>query len=270
MYQLSLEINGNTLIMSYQQGYLISTVDGLTGVTSRLDTVQAASGIGDAYTGGTVQGLPITIRGKILDHNVAAKQALIDTAVPLGEGTLTVYNIDANRITPYRKIDVIVRVSPVITQEKHAKFTLSLYAPSPIWYGVDYTTVQVQNTGTVAVTNEGQYPAEYEMRIVTNDYAKNIYLYLDGTTQGSPRLHIDLTKYDSDGYAGIMKLARVRGKVYFYLGSSPENRLGCIDPDSDFWAIPMGAHNLSLRMDVNGGATITFKTPYAGVVLSGI
>lgn len=271
MYNLLLTINGQELNLDMSHGYVISTVDGLTGVNSRLDTVQAANGIGEAYTGGTVQGQTITIRGKILDHNVEAKQALIDTAVPLGEGTLTVLDDrsgQSGRVTPYRTIDVVVRTTPQIAQVEHSKFTLTLYAPSPIWYAAERETITLENTLSVPFVNDGQVPAEYELRAMTIDAATSIYLYLDGVSANNQFLHLDLTKYDSGGVAGSIKFGRDKGTVYLHVYNN--DAMECISLDSTLWYLPVGEHTLTLRTDARVAATLTFATPYVGVVLNGL
>ena len=88
MYDIQLEINGKKLRMNSNSGYYISTISGLTGVTANLELSQSNSGIGESFSGGSVKGISLQVKGKILDGQTDKKQALLDTVVPLGTGTL--------------------------------------------------------------------------------------------------------------------------------------------------------------------------------------
>ena len=91
MYDIQLEINGKKLRMNPGSGYYISTIGGLTGVTANLELSQSNSGIGESFAGGSIKGISLQVKGKILDGQTDKQQALLDTVVPLGTGTLSLY-----------------------------------------------------------------------------------------------------------------------------------------------------------------------------------
>ena len=91
MYDIQLKINGKTLKMNPGSGYYISTISGLTGVTANLELSQSNPGIGESFTGVSVKGISLQAKGKILDGQTYKQQALLDTVVPLGTGTISLY-----------------------------------------------------------------------------------------------------------------------------------------------------------------------------------
>lgn len=269
MYYIRLDISGRSLVMNPSSGFLISTIDGLTGVTSRLETVQAANGIGETVTGGTVQGTNITIRGKILDHNVTAKQALLDTAIPMGIGTLTVYNYSNIRPAPYRVIEVVVQTAPKIEQKTHSKFSLALRAPSATWYSTERKTISLDGASDATYNNEGHYPSDYSLSLEAVNPVRQMTLYLDGISPTSKYLYMNFTKYSANGVTGKIYFGRERGKLYLRVGT--DDALYCLSAQSTLWALPPGEHTLTLSAGtpyVYG--TVQFAAAYAGVVLSGI
>lgn len=271
MYIATLNINNRRLSLSLNQGYIISTIEGLTGTKARVESVQASNGIGEAATGGSISGQNITIRGKILDHNISAKQALLDTAIPLGEGTLTLYNIvytPGQRPSPYRSIDVIVKGSPTIEQKKHAKFVLSLYAPSPVWYSTDTQTITLRNTIETTFSNNGHYPADYTMKLNVRNPVKDMSLYVDGMLPTSPFLYINYRKINPNGVTGTISFGRKNGKIYLTVGEV--NAIQCLSTDSTLWALPVGTHSIRLQADSDATGDISFAEGFAGVILSGI
>ena len=115
MYDIQLEINGKNLRMNPGSGYYISTISGLTGVTANLELSQSNSGIGESFSGGSVKGISLQVKGKILDGQTDKQQALLDTVVPLGTGTLSLYekeSEESGRAKPYRVFPAPAGVIP--------------------------------------------------------------------------------------------------------------------------------------------------------------
>ena len=213
----------------------------------------------------------ITIRGKIADHNVAAKESLLNVAVPCGVGTLTVYDDRSGqqgRVVPYRTIGVVVQTSPQIAQTKHAKFTLTLYAPSPVWYAANRSTLILGNLEDVTYINDGHYASDYELRIMPTSAIRQMSLYLDGITASSPYLYCDFTKIDPNGVTGNILFSRERGKIRLTVGGV--NAISALSPESKLWALPPGEHTLTLSAGATLAGSVSFAPAYAGVVINAL
>lgn len=278
MYDIGLTINGVSLRMNHGTGYDIASISGLTGTTARLNTVQSNIYIGENYTNGTVSGISLNIKGKILDGNTAKKQALIDTVLPLGEGTLTIYRTpESGRSYAYRTIDVVVQATPTITQEYHSKFALTLYAPKPIWKSPTAEAIALSgtagNSNTQDVTISGQTAADYSMYItILSGNLKE--LSLEFGEQPSPWLgkwlYLNFRKYDENGITTgtNISLSRVKGKLELLIGGVKHNE--CIYSQSTLDSLDIGEHAFVLAADASLIARITYNPSYVGVLVDGV
>lgn len=285
MYYITLTVGEETLILDHGHGYDISTIDGLTGVTARLDTVQSNTDLGVAVQSGSVGGQKLVVRGYILDHNVEAKQALVSLLKPMARGTLVVYNLPygaARRPTPYRQTDFVVQTTPKITQTKHAKFSFELFQPNPTWRSMESKRIVV-NTNTyftpVTATVDGETKADYNWIVYANAPIKTLSLDVrtfDAADEPPHRavLSFDFASLNPDGVTGTINVWRRDGKfkatldntdIIPYLSLSHYMLDGLREGENEFRALAT----------LNGSAVeclsmLTYYPSYVGVVLSGI
>ena len=278
MYHAILTINGKTINFTpdyASSGCYIKTITGITGITSRLQTAQHASGYGEAYTGATVAGQPIRIDGYILNDDMYGqlmRKALVDVIVPKGTGTLKLQHVVNSDNQTELAIDVVVSQTPTITQEDRAKFSFALYAPRPRWYAPTASAVTVQQGTTESIIVDGQVDAEYTATIVSAaETLTSVTLTLDGGTQSVQSISLDLTKYSPSGVAAgsFIYIRRVNGQLQVRVNNNDAIRT--LDVTSAFWYLPVGTHTLVLTTNANSAtATVAYKAGYAGVIVSGV
>lgn len=275
MYYCKLTINGTTLYLTHGNGIDISTISGLTGTSARLNTAQSSIYFGEDYTNGTVSGITLDIKGVILDGNTAKKQALLNTVVPLGEGSLAIYKLDADtsRWAAYRTIDVVVKTTPVITQEKHSKFSFSLYAPKPIWKAASAEAIVLTEYSATAVTIDGQTNADYGVNIsIVSGSLKDMSIYFGDmpTPMLGKYLYCNFRKYNADGVASGKPIAisRVKGKLILTIDGVKHNE--CIYAQSTLDSLSVGTHGIQISADATITARVTYYPSYVGVLVDGV
>jgi hypothetical protein len=273
MYTISLYINGSTLLMDYEHGYLINTITGLTGLSGRLNTVQNAVSIGEAYVAGTVGGLTLTVTGMILDANKTAKQNLLDEVVPLGTGKLTIYRSASEgvrRPSAYRTIDVVVQTTPTITQEKHAKFSFQLYAPYPVWKAQTPSAIAFTANGTSnSITVAGQADAEFSLDLspAAGTPITTAAFIMDAGTANAKYLQFDFTKYNASGTTETVTVRVGNGAMVATLAVAGTNITYCIDPHSTLLTLPAGSHTIMATAAGNPVARFAYYPSYVGVIV---
>ena len=278
MYDIQLEINGKKLRMNPGSGYYISTISGLTGVTANLELSQSNSGIGESFSGGSVKGISLQVKGKILDGQTDKKQALLDTVVPLGTGTLSLYEKSdeiGGRAKPYRVIDIVVKSTPTITQENNSKFVFTLYAPSPAWREATVKTVGLDGfaNAPTEVTVAGQVPADYTLKIAvtTATKLKEFTLYQDFPDAVYGKyLYVDFRKWNADGVSNTDKILikQTNGRLSMTINGVNANK--CIWTQSGMTRLDVGTHQILFRADAASTATLEFAPSYIGVVYNGV
>lgn len=276
MYDIQIVINGVTLRMNHDAGYDIATIGGLTGTSARLNTVQSNTGIGEMYTNGTVGGISLPVRGKILDGQTDKKQSLIDTVVPLGQGQLTLYtkSTSTGREIPYRSIEVVVKETPTITQEYHSKFTFTLYAPKPVWRAATAEGIILQGHAgnAMEVKVNGQVAADFSMRAsVTSGKLKDFTLYADYPNAIYGKwLYIDFRKFNADGVSpgAEIDMKRTNGKLRLTIDGVNANQ--CIWSQSGLDRLDVGTNSMLLRTDADASAKLEYYPSYVGVVYDGV
>lgn len=278
MYYITLTVGDETLILDHGHGYDISTIDGLTGVTARLDTVQSNTDLGVAVQSGSVGGQKLVVRGYILDHNVEAKQALLSLLKPMARGTLVVYNLpygEARQPTPYRQTDFVVQTTPKITQEKHAKFSFELFQPNPTWRAMEATTIALRTDMTpVTVTVDGEAKADFYW--ITQITSPITHLTISVTASDLRRgiLAFDFSTLDPDGVTGTVQVRRENGKLKATIGTTdmmPYLTLSHYMLDGLY----PGENTITAMAALNGTGVdrptlMRYYPSYVGVVLSGI
>ena len=278
MYDIQLEINGKKLRMNPGSGYYISTISGLTGVTANLELSQSNSGIGESFSGGSIKGISLQVKGKILDGQTDKKQALLDTVVPLGTGTLSLYEKSdeiVGRAKPYRVTDIVVKSTPTITQEDNSKFVFTLYAPSPAWREATVKTVGLAGfaDAPTEVTVAGQVPADYTLKIAvtTSTKMKKFSLYQDwpDLVYGKS-LYVNFSKWNADGVSNTDKILikQTNGRLSMTINGVNANK--CIWAQSRMTRLDVGTHQMLFRADAASTATLEFAPSYIGVVYNGV
>ena len=278
MYDIQLEINGKKLRMNSNSGYYISTISGLTGVTANLELSQNNSGIGESFSGGSVKGISLQVKGKILDGQTDKKQALLDTVVLLGTGTLSLYEKSdeiSGRAKPYRVTDIVVKSTPTITQERNSKFVFTLYAPSPAWRESTVKTVGLDGLASAptAVTVAGQVPADYTLKIsvTTATKLKEFTLYQDFPDAVYGKyLYVDFRKWNADGVSRTDKILikQTNGRLSMTINGVNANK--CIWTQSGLTRLDVGTHKMLFRAAAASTATLEFAPSYIGVVYNGV
>lgn len=278
MYDIQLEINGKKLRMNSNSGYYISTISGLTGVTANLKLSQNNSGIGESFSGGSVKGISLQVKGKILDGQTDKKQALLDTVVQLGTGTLLLYEKSdeiIGRAKPYRVTDIVVKSTPTITQERNSKFVFTLYAPSPVWREATVKTVGLDGLASAptAVTVAGQAPADYTLKIsvTTITKLKEFTLYQDFPDAGYGKfLYVNFRKWNADGVSNTDKILikQTNGRTNMTINGVNANK--CIWTQSGVTRLDVGTHKILFRAAAASTATLEFAPSYIGVVYNGV
>ena len=278
MYDIQLEINGKTLRMNPGSGYYISTISGLTGVTANLELSQSNSGIGESFSGGSVKGISLQVKGKILDGQTDKQQALLDTVVPLGTGTLSLYEKSdetGGRAKPYRVTDIVVKSTPTITQELNSKFVFTLYAPSPAWREATVKTVGLDGfaNAPTEVTVAGQVPADYTLKIsvTTATKMKEFSLYQDwpDLVYGKS-LYVNFRKWNADGVSNTDEILIKQTNGRFSMTINGVNANKCIWTQSGMTRLDVGTHQMLFRADAASTATLEFSPSYIGVVYNGV
>lgn len=278
MYDIQLEINGKNLRMNPGSGYYISTIGGLTCVTANLELSQSNSGIGESFSGGSIKGISLQVKGKILDGQTDKNQALLDTVVPLGTGTLSLYekeSEESGRAKPYRVTDIVVKSTPTITQERNSKFVFTLYAPSPAWREAAVKTVSLDGLASAPteVTVAGQVPADYTLKIsvTTATKLKEFTLYQDFPDAVYGKyLYVDFRKWNADGVSNTDKILikQTNGRLSMTINGVNANR--CIWTQSGMTRLDVGTHKMLFRADAASTATLEFSPSYIGVVYNGV
>ena len=278
MYDIQLEINGKKLRMNSSSGYYISTISGLTGVTANLKLSQSNSGIGESFSGGSINGISLQVKGKILDGQTDKKQALLDTVVPLGTGTLSLYEKSdeiTGRANPYRVTDIVVKSTPTITQERNSKFVFTLYAPSPAWRESTVKTVGFDGLASAptAVTVAGQVPADYTLKIsvTTTTKLKEFSLYQDFPDAAYGKfLYVNFSKWNADGVSNTDKILikQTNGRLSMTINGVNANK--CIWTQSGLTRLDVGTHKMLFRAAAASTATLEFTPSYMGVVYNGV
>lgn len=265
MYIIGLAIGETELMLQHSRGYEVKTIAGLNGIGAKISTTNSRTGIGEAFAYGTISGVDIRVDGYILDNNDEAKEALRAHLKPLAEGTLKIYLQQSSgslRPSVYRTIDFVVKTSPTITMEKHAKFSFTLFAPKPVFESPTITRVVLGNNTLTNMTVAGDAPCNYTLTVVPTVFPDKVELQLDGdsgkfisidlssiTVTGTP--HIDVFRDSSD------KLhVQVDGTEYIEL----------LDVNSNFMLLPNGAHTLKIILtNGSGAAYFEYKPVYYGI-----
>lgn len=266
---------GKVLNLSREYGYLINTVQGATGHSVFFDLSQGVDQIGQDVRGMYLEGQTVYITGKIPRGNTYAKNTLLRAFSPLSRGRLI--------FEDKYFLDVVVKDSPTVTQEKHSAFGMRLFAPFPYWqsvkenrYGfkriekkfffpVNYSephmfgeTIKVN---PFPVSNRGDVPAAFSLVVTAGENGVSDFSVADKKTGKSLRFLGDLEAGDT------LELFRDKGMLYVRLNG--ENAFDLLDDESDLLDIPVGDSVLELS-DSSVTASLVFREAYSGVLADGV
>ena len=203
---------------------------------------------------------------------------MLDTVVPLGTGTLSLYEKSdeiGGRAKPYRVTDIVVKSTPTITQERNSKFVFTLYAPSPAWREATVKTAGLDGfaSAPTEVTVAGQVPADYTLKIsvTTATKMKEFSLYQDWPDAVYGKyLYVNFRKWNADGVSNTDKILikQTNGRLSMTINGVNANR--CIWTQSGMTRLDVGTHKMLFRADAASTATLEFSPSYIGVVYNGV
>ena len=280
MYNLRyVPTNGADIILTRDYGYLINTVEGVTGHAVTVTTAQGYGQIGDTVQGMSTAGQLLTITGRVPKQNTAAKRALLRTFLPLSSGRLI--------WEEKYYIDVVVHDSPAISQEKHSTFMFALYAPYPYWrrlaesyyelggmsaefrFPINYATPHRFGTSTAETQfnaiNNGDSAAQFALSIRAGDSDLVNFAITNVNTLKS-------LKFIGAIPAGeTLEMYRESGQLY--IRQNGADAFDLLDDTSDLFELDAGDNVLLFTAD-SGAATakviVTFHEPYVGVLANGV
>lgn len=272
--------NGAEIILTRDYGYLVNTVDGATGHAVTVTTAQGYGQIGDTVQGMSTAGQLLTITGRVPKRNTAAKRALLRAFLPLSSGRL----IWEDKYY----IDVVVRDSPTVSQEKHSSFMLALYAPYPYWrrltesyyelggltgefrFPINYATPHRFGTSTTETqfnaVNNGDSAAQFAMTILAGDSDLTNFAVTNVNTLRSLRFSGTLPAGD------CLEMYRTSGQLYLRINGETD-AFDLLDDTSDLFELDAGDNVLLFTAD-SGAETakvaVTFNEAYVGVLADGV
>ncbi len=272
--------NGAEIILTRDYGYLVNTVDGATGHAVTVTTAQGYGQIGDTVQGMSTAGQLLTITGRVPKRNTSAKRALLRAFLPLSSGRL----IWEDKYY----IDVVVRDSPSVSQEKHSSFTLALYAPYPYWrrlaesyyelggltgefrFPINYATPHRFGTSTTETqfnaVNNGDSAAQFAMTILAGDSDLTNFAVTNVNTLRSLRFAGTLPAGDR------LEMYRTSGQLYLRINGETD-AFDLLDDTSDLFELDAGDNVLLFTAD-SGTETakvaVTFNEAYVGVLADGV
>ncbi len=280
MYNLKyIPESGNEIILTYDYGYLIKTVEGATGRAVNLNTTQGYEQIGETVQSTSLGGQIITVYGTIPRRNTSAKLALLRAFLPLTKGRL----VWEDRYF----MDVYVKDSPTVTQEKHSDFILSLFASYPYWQKLseNYYELGGLSGGFRFPVNYATphrfatYSSETQFNAVNNgDSAANFTLNI--TSGGADLVNFAVTNIKTlkfIRFTGTLpaetKLEMYRDGGQLYIKAGGADAFDLIDDTSDLFSLDPGDNVLLFTAD-SGAAeakiAITFNETFAGVLADGV
>ena len=285
MYNLSYtKTNGKKFDLSYDNEIIVATVDGLTGIPTNIVKVQGSGQIGETLQNLNVGGRNIVINGFILDQNTEKKEALIKTFAPTTTGRL--YFED------HYFIYVVVKDSPDILQEKHSKFSLTLFAPFPFWqkkkakvlkfavlsspnFSFPVKNLDIHTFGNsqdqflIETDNKGDQASFFDVKIKAGN---------DGLT--NPRI-INVTNGKILAFKGKINAGNLvhfyhsEGEYYVDMisGAKSQNAYNLLDEKSNLFNIQQGKNVFAFAAD-NGAksseAVLSYNEAFSGVLADGV
>ena len=284
MYNLTFKANnGNTLLLNYENGINLSTVEGATGLPVSLSMAQGYQQIGQSVSAQTVNGRDIILNGFIFKEFSKQKKALMSAFAPFASGRLFWED--------KYFIDVVVKNAPNVTQNNDSRFSVRLFAPFPFWsdktkvsqvngqvrkefsFPVNYITAHrfgTKNSGSeYVVVNTGEVESLFELNIsgpekIVNPQITNIktgeFLKFKGEIDVGETLRL----YQDGGKIRIV-LKKISGEE--------ENVVSWLDEESSLFSLQVGDNRFKAEADqgdTNMVSSISFYPLYSGVLMNGV
>lgn len=279
MYRIKIDIGENSVSLMPSYGYYVAHIDGLTGVSANFSTVKAVDGYGESITGKTIPPKSLVITGVILDGNTTAKQNLLNVVKAGMEGVLTVYKLNdiAARPVPYRRAKVFVKQSPIITQERHSKFSFTLTMPNPYWEDVSEKTIAIKTASEFeTVTVLGDVPPEFEVQFTTTEDVD--YVTINGRKSayaGLDYFMFDFTQLPNyvlpSGNTVHMWWENGRLRVTRTDGNTTENIIRTVYTASKLWRLFLGSeYGYDTLTTSLTNAVIKYRPLYTGVLVDDV
>lgn len=270
MYNIAYRKNGGEKVpLTFQNGYIISTISGLMEHTVNLSKSQGYGQLGETVQSAYLQGKNIVINGKITGEKYK-QQELLDLFQPLSEGRLWWDNS--------YWIDTVVSVSPQIAQKEEKRFSLRLFAPFPFWHDEKGKNVilggvtplfsfpvmydrhifgRKENTGFVNCYNDGNIETQFDLTIHAESDVKNITIENATTFQ-----KLAFTGEISAGQT--IRMFRQNNRLYITLDD--QNKFSLLDESSDFFSLAV-KDNLIVVLTESGTVSveIQYYNTYIGV-----
>lgn len=283
MYNVRYErSDGKALSFSLAQGFIIKSITGDTGYGVDISASQGYQQVGELVDATSIGGQSLTMNGFVLDKKTASKEALLSVFAPLTRGRLFWED--------KYYIDVYVSSSPEISQEKHSKFSLKLFAPFPFWrsvaenfsafglitpmfsFPVNYSEPHIfgerSRESLANCFNGGNVPIEFSLEISSRGAVVN------------PRIS-NLTTEQETSFTGTINsgeklvMRRVNGELEVVIseGGAERNAFDMLDVESDFFSLAVGDNVVAMNADSGDESaftTIKFSIAKAGVLANGV
>ena len=282
--------NGRELRLNYENGIIVSRVDGVTGMIVTTKTAQGYQQVGVSISSLTVGGRDLTVNGFIFRENAQKKQEMLDVFAPFVTGRL------------YWEerywIDVAVKNAPTISQNKDSTFTFRLFAADPYFRASEKITAQngeitglfwfpVTYTGTTIGENRdhkfGEKEGATEFNIINRGQASAPY---DLTITGSssivnPKLTNSMTGEfvkvnDTISVGETIRIYSDQGRIRVLkrdIGGVEHNAIASLDDESTLFSLAVGDNILRATADTGGNdieTNISFYPLYSGVLMNGV
>jgi hypothetical protein len=270
---------GKELDLSFENGFLINTVQGATGYSVSLDLSQGVNQIGQDVRGMAVKGQNVSITGKILKGNTYAKKMLLRAFAPRSRGRLI---FDDEFF-----LDVVVRDSPTITQEWNSVFGLRLFAEFPYWQRMNESRY-----GFSVSEKRFRFPVNYaEQHMfgetlrqnpfpITNSGDVSSLFTFSATAETHPASNIRITDKVSGKSLRFIGDLAVGDRLDFfwknrdlYVQLNGENAFDRLDDESDLYEIPTGDSLIEIAGDEGIDFLIVslgFREAFSGVLADGV
>lgn len=285
MYNIRIDIGENSVTLMPTYGYYVAHIDGLTGISANFNTVKAVDGYGESITGKTIPSKSLVITGVILDGNTTAKQNLLNVVKAGAEGVITIYKTKqlAARPVPYRRAKIFVKQSPVITQEKHSKFSFTLTMPNPYWEDVTEQSIPIHSVNDFATaTVSGDVPPALSLQFTLGTAAWYVSIYCASViyTEMDNYFMFDFTRLGltiddyPDGLPAntVIKMWWDNGRLRAtatYNGSTVDI-VRCVYTASKLWKLPLGSAKGYYTLNNLTNATLKYRPLYTGVLVDGV
>ena len=132
---------GNQVTFSYEFPYFLETIEGVTEVDGKVNTITSAYGVGSKYVSSSISERNILITGSVKRDNITEKRQNLYKIFPKKDkGTLFYYEEDKAYKIEYYVESIEFAKSKVVD-----KFVISLICPSPYFTDLEESQVQMSN-----------------------------------------------------------------------------------------------------------------------------